>query len=193
MRINSFKMIRNQIAQRLKKRLGFTLIELMIVVSIIGILASIAIPKFSEMVRKSKEGALKGNLGSLRSALNIYYADMEGYYPSDYGYVGGGGVGLGAQYLIVSLIHPAGKYINSFPHAMVPDYHPAGSGMGGMAGSDTDVMNAPTIAAGFAAAGDCVLTGAWLYFADPTQPATWGQVFVYCTHTDTKGTVWSSY
>ena len=60
---------------------GFTLIELMIVVAIIGILAAIAIPKFASLIRKSGEGASKGNLGSLRSALSIYYGDMEGQYP----------------------------------------------------------------------------------------------------------------
>jgi len=60
---------------------GFTLIELMIVVAIIGILAAIAIPKFASLLRKSNEGACKGNLGALRSALSIYYGDMEGQYP----------------------------------------------------------------------------------------------------------------
>ena len=62
---------------------GFTLIELMIVVAIIGILAAIAIPKFANLIRKSGEGASKGNVGSIRSALSIYYGDMEGQYPSN--------------------------------------------------------------------------------------------------------------
>ncbi|MBI3565196.1 MAG: prepilin-type N-terminal cleavage/methylation domain-containing protein, partial [Elusimicrobia bacterium] len=65
-----------------KNKKGFTLIELMIVVAIIGILAAIAIPKFAELIRKSGEGASKGNLGSIRSALSIYYGDMEGTYPA---------------------------------------------------------------------------------------------------------------
>ena len=60
---------------------GFTLIELMIVVAIIGILAAVAMPRFADLVRKSSEGATKGSLGAIRSALSIYYADNEGRWP----------------------------------------------------------------------------------------------------------------
>jgi len=60
---------------------GFTLIELMIVVAIIGILAAIAVPKFADLVTKSKEASIKGSLGTVRSALSIYYSDQEGVYP----------------------------------------------------------------------------------------------------------------
>ena len=52
---------------------GFTLIELMIVVAIIGILAAIAIPKFANLINKSKEGATKGALSTVRSAIQVYY------------------------------------------------------------------------------------------------------------------------
>jgi len=67
-----------------KKSVGFTLIELMIVVALIGILASIAIPKFAEMIRRTKQGKTKGELGNLRSALTLYYGDLEGMqYPQN--------------------------------------------------------------------------------------------------------------
>ena len=65
-----------------KNQKGFTLIELMIVVAIIGILAAIALPKFADMLEKSREGATKGNFTAMRSALNIYVSDQAGVYPT---------------------------------------------------------------------------------------------------------------
>src|SRR5687767_666734 len=68
---------------KLKKSKGFKLIELMIVVAINGILAAVAIPKFADLVTKSKEASVKGGLGAIRSAVSIYYGDLEGAYPTN--------------------------------------------------------------------------------------------------------------
>jgi prepilin-type N-terminal cleavage/methylation domain-containing protein len=65
-----------------KKAGGFTMIELMIVVAIIGILAAIAIPKFADMLEKSREGSTKGNVGALKAASGIYYGDNPGVWPT---------------------------------------------------------------------------------------------------------------
>ena len=56
-----------------RDRSGFTLIELLIVVVIIGILAAIAIPKFSEVRTKGFISAMKSDLRNLASLQEIYY------------------------------------------------------------------------------------------------------------------------
>ncbi len=58
---------------------GFTLIELLIVVVIIGILAAIAIPKFSATREKAYFAAMKSDLKNLASQEEIYYADNYSY------------------------------------------------------------------------------------------------------------------
>lgn len=61
---------------------GFTLIELLIVVVIIGILAAIAIPKFSQTREKAYVAAMKSDLKNLASQQEIYYADHYVYSTS---------------------------------------------------------------------------------------------------------------
>jgi len=76
--------------RNLKKREGFTLIELMIVVAIIGILAAIAIPNFIKFQLRSKAGEAKVNLAAIRTAEEGYFAEAGTYLdfpPSPANYV----------------------------------------------------------------------------------------------------------
>ena len=139
-----------------KAKRGFTLIELMIVVAIIGILAAIAIPKFADLIRKSNEGATKGNLGAIRSALSIYYGDLEGLYP------------MNAAVLTVS-----GKYLGSMPNAKTPNYHGDSGSFANSSGAASDA-------------------GGWKY-NNVMGDANYGTLWVNCTHTDSKGSIWTGY
>ncbi|WP_425334913.1 type IV pilin protein [Myxococcus stipitatus] len=63
----------------MKKKGGFTLIELMIVVAIIGILAAIAIPNFIRFQAKSKQSEAKTNLKAIFTAQKAYFGEKDKY------------------------------------------------------------------------------------------------------------------
>jgi type IV pilus assembly protein PilA len=64
---------------KLRNRKGFTLIELMIVVAIIGILAAIAIPNFLKFQAKSKQSEAKTNLKAIFTAETAYFGENNKY------------------------------------------------------------------------------------------------------------------
>ncbi len=149
------------------KNRGFTLMELMIVVSILAIMASIALPKYADMLLKATEGTQKGNLGSLRSALQIYYADNTGIFPSC-------AVSPGSTVLTDALIP---KYIPNIP--MVKN---------GLHPTTNSVYCDYEIVAGAVHDGQ-----GWYYDGALPTDSQNGGVFVACDHTDTIGSSWTNY
>ncbi len=144
---------------------GFTLIELMIVVAIIGVLAAIAVPKFAELIKKAQEGRTKANLDQVRGSLNIYYGDTEGTYPTD----------------DLSVLTTNAKYLA----AMRPSLIPAFAALGNAGHAESATVNA---VAAFSSATD---TGVWQYM-NVSSDANWGTFYVGCSHNDSKGIIWNT-
>jgi prepilin-type N-terminal cleavage/methylation domain-containing protein len=101
---------------RFRNPKGFTLIELMVVVLILALLASLAIPKFNDMVKKAREAQVKGHLAHMRSGMTIYYADTDGLFPHDFNILT-----TGAKYMkeipfldLTKMGHPAQAFPRAF-------------------------------------------------------------------------------
>lgn len=105
----------------MRRRSGFTLIELLTVVAIIGILVAIGASRYNNTLRKANEGATRGNLGTVRSALRIYNADVEGYYPEN-----------------LSVLTAGTKYLQRLPEIEVPFFHPDSNAVRLAAGAPND-------------------------------------------------------
>lgn len=109
----------------------------------------------AELRPRGGEGASKGNLGAIRSALSIYYGDMEGYYP-----------------LTVEPLTVSGKYLSSIPKAKTQGRHPDSAHVAyGRAPDDA---------------------GGWFYDNVPGD-GNYGTLWINCTHTDAKGSAWTTY
>lgn len=148
-------------------RRGFTLVELMVVASVLGIMASIAAPKFAGMLRKAQEGAVKGNLGMLRSALRIYYADNQGISPT---------CDVAADSVVfANSLQP--RYIGSVPE-LKSGLHPPVS----------------TVYCDYELIPGSVHDGqGWYYDGALPEDSNFGGIWVACDHTDVKGSFWTSY
>jgi general secretion pathway protein G len=60
-------------------RRGFTLIELLVVMTIIGVLLTIAVPRYFRTVQRSKETVLRHDLSVVRESIDKYYGDLGAY------------------------------------------------------------------------------------------------------------------
>ena len=66
----------------LKNQKGFTLVELMIVIVIVGILAAVAVPIYQSNIKKAKMSECDAALGTIRTSLRVYFAE-HGTYPAN--------------------------------------------------------------------------------------------------------------
>ena len=115
-----------------------------------------ALRKVDSLLRPSSAKATIGSLGALRSALSIYYGDMEGQYPGDF-----------------ALLLERRKYLSEVPQARTLD-HP----------DNRDVTHFGSQAP--------LDTGTWGYVNNPYD-RDYGHLFIDCTHTDPRGSVWTGY
>lgn len=111
------------------------------------------------------EGAAKGNLGAVRSALSIFYGDLEGRYPSD-----------------LSELTLNGKYLSAIPsievggHKRTSSYRVIRSAAGNIDGLIPQLKD----------------TGGWAFVSSPGSSQN-GTVVIDCTHTDSRGMQWFRY
>lgn len=63
----------------LKKSLGFTLVELMVVLTVIALLLSVVVPDYVGRMKRAEEAVLQENLAVMRDALDKHYADAGSY------------------------------------------------------------------------------------------------------------------
>jgi type IV pilus assembly protein PilA len=69
--------------KKMKCQKGFTLIELMVVIAIIGILAAIAIPKFANATDSAQIAKAHGDLAAIDTAISVYQASHSGVLPNN--------------------------------------------------------------------------------------------------------------
>lgn len=110
------------------------------------------------------EGQAKGSLGALRSALSIYYGDLEGRYPSSFADLTAGG-----------------KYLTAVPRIRVHNHAETDAVTVYTGVKDLDSLKAKLKD-----------TGGWAYVADPRSPLL-GNVVVDCKHVDSRGHPWADY
>jgi prepilin-type N-terminal cleavage/methylation domain-containing protein len=147
---------------------GFTLIELMITATILGILSMIAIPKFAGLILKSKEAAVKGNLGAVRGAFRICIADnsIDEFLPSPDFWIDDVGDSL------------APKYIDQIPLIRTPQH--GGRGRNGFIGGGCSELHY-NIGNGYCDNNN--LAPGWVWDQQPR---------ICCTHSNSIGEIWSS-
>ncbi|MBZ0252887.1 MAG: prepilin-type N-terminal cleavage/methylation domain-containing protein [Candidatus Methylomirabilis sp.] len=97
----------------LRNKEGFTLVELLIVIIIIGILAAIAVPQFTSSTLDAQESTLVSNLASVRNAIELYYHQHNGVYPGAIDDTDGAGAPADAATAAVAFVKQLTTYTDA--------------------------------------------------------------------------------
>jgi prepilin-type N-terminal cleavage/methylation domain-containing protein len=147
--------------QVLTNQSGFTLMEILIVVILLGILAMVVVPQITISSEDTKVSTLQSNLGQLRSLLEIYYAQHNETYPGEINDATGSGAPTNVAAAFVNqltlytdatgkasttdkTLHPLGPYIKG---TTLPP-NPFNNKSGVVIDSGTDDLTARPLAAG---------------------------------------------
>lgn len=110
---------------------GFTLVEILVVVVILGILAGIVLPQFSNATDESKESAMLGNLKQMRTQIELYRTEHDGSYPTLADFIDQMTLASdrdGATAAIGTAGYPLGPYLPRIPQNPYTDTVPIGDG-----------------------------------------------------------------
>ncbi|HKA24566.1 MAG TPA: type II secretion system protein [Candidatus Eisenbacteria bacterium] len=113
--------MRNQARTRKSANQGFSLIELMVVVVIIGLLASMVIPNMTRMANRAKEAAVKQNMHLLQTAVEDFSVLSTGRYPDNGTDLSDDGKTV--QQLCPGAVYPENPYTH-LPSSVVWDVDP---------------------------------------------------------------------
>ena len=89
------KPLNSRPSSRPLSRHGFTLVELVVVILILGIIATVAVPRVVRSTSNAAESAIKQDLASCRSAIELYASDHGGVFPG--AVTGGAGYAAGTE------------------------------------------------------------------------------------------------
>jgi prepilin-type N-terminal cleavage/methylation domain-containing protein len=182
-----------------RTQVGFTLVELLIVVIILAILAAIVVPQFSAATTDAQESALDANLNAMRSAIELYKVQHGGSYP---GAVASSGAGTCTGTAGTGAINTAQAFMDQL--LMASD----GNGNVCSVGDTTTYKYGPYLRKGIpadpvtnkgSAAGEIVVTNAGAPLAPSAATGGWaydtksGQIVMNSNANDSKSKAFSTH